>query len=125
MSDRKLISSGSPFEKANGYSRAVVTGDEVHIAGTTGYDYAKMAMPDDVVQQTRNIYATFAKVMKEAGGRDPENTLASIDQLPPELQHRALAAARLAVRRAGDRAGKRARLGSGPELSGARSALER
>ena len=66
MSDRKLISSGSPFEKANGYSRAVVVGDEVHIAGTTGYDYAKMAMPDDVAEQTRNIYATFAKVMKEA-----------------------------------------------------------
>ena len=68
MSDRKLISSGSPFEKAHGYSRAVVAGDEVHIAGTTGYDYAKMAMPDDVADQTRNIYSTFAKVMKEAGG---------------------------------------------------------
>jgi enamine deaminase RidA (YjgF/YER057c/UK114 family) len=68
MSSGKLISSGSPFEKANGYSRAVVTGDEVHIAGTTGYDYATMALPDDVAEQTRNIYATFAKVMKEAGG---------------------------------------------------------
>ena len=62
MSDRKLISSGSPFEKAHGYSRPVVTGDEVHIAGTTGYDYAKMAMPNDVAEQTRNIY------VKEAGG---------------------------------------------------------
>jgi enamine deaminase RidA (YjgF/YER057c/UK114 family) len=68
MSRGKLISSGSPFEKANGYSRAVVVNDEVHIAGTTGYDYAKMAMPDDVAEQTRNIYATFAKVMREAGG---------------------------------------------------------
>jgi enamine deaminase RidA (YjgF/YER057c/UK114 family) len=68
MSDRKLISSGSPFEKTYGYSRAVVSGDEVHIAGTTGYDYAKMAMPEDVAAQTRNIYATFAAVMKEAGG---------------------------------------------------------
>ena len=68
MSGGKLISSGSPFEKTHGYSRAVVTGDEVHIAGTTGYDYEKMAMPDDVAEQTRNIYATFAKVMKEAGG---------------------------------------------------------
>ena len=68
MSDRVLISSGSPFEKTYGYSRAVVAGDEVHIAGTTGYDYAKMAMPDDVAEQTRNIYATFANVMKEAGG---------------------------------------------------------
>jgi enamine deaminase RidA (YjgF/YER057c/UK114 family) len=68
MNDRTLISSGSPFEKTYGYSRAVVSGDEVHIAGTTGYDYAKMTMPDDIGEQTRNIYETFAKVMKEAGG---------------------------------------------------------
>jgi enamine deaminase RidA (YjgF/YER057c/UK114 family) len=68
MSDRKLISSRSPFEKTYGYSRAIVVGNEVHIAGTTGYDYAKMAMPDDVAEQTRNIYATFAGVLKEAGG---------------------------------------------------------
>ena len=69
MSRAKLISSGSPFEKMYGYSRAVVWGDEVHIAGTTGYDYTTMAMPDDVAEQTRNIYATFAKVMGEAGGK--------------------------------------------------------
>jgi enamine deaminase RidA (YjgF/YER057c/UK114 family) len=68
MSGRKLISSSSPFEKTSGYSRAVVWGDEIHIAGTTGYDYAKMAMPDDVAEQTRNIYSTFAAVLKEAGG---------------------------------------------------------
>jgi enamine deaminase RidA (YjgF/YER057c/UK114 family) len=64
----RLISSGSPFETHYGYSRAVVSGDEVHISGTTGYDYAKMTMPGDVAEQTRNIYATFTEVMKEAGG---------------------------------------------------------
>jgi enamine deaminase RidA (YjgF/YER057c/UK114 family) len=68
MADRRLVSSGSPFEKTSGYSRAVVRGDEVLIAGTTGYDYAKMSMPDDVGEQTRNIYATFAAVLREAGG---------------------------------------------------------
>ncbi len=73
---RKLLSSGSPFEKAYGYSRAVVAGDEVLISGTTGYDYARMAMPDDPAEQTRNIYATFAAVLKEAGG-----TLADIVRL--------------------------------------------
>jgi enamine deaminase RidA (YjgF/YER057c/UK114 family) len=67
-SERRLLSSGSPFERTYGYSRAVVSGDEVHIAGTTGYDYATMAMPDDPADQTRNIYATFAAVLKEAGG---------------------------------------------------------
>jgi enamine deaminase RidA (YjgF/YER057c/UK114 family) len=68
VSDRKLISSGSPFEKTYGYSRAVVSGDQVRIAGTTGYDYAKMTMPDEVADQTRSIYATIAAAMKEAGG---------------------------------------------------------
>jgi enamine deaminase RidA (YjgF/YER057c/UK114 family) len=68
MSGRKLISSGSPFEKTYGYSRAVIWGDEIHIAGTTGYDYARMAMPDDAAEQTRNIYSTFAAVLNEAGG---------------------------------------------------------
>ena len=66
--DRRLVSSGSPFERSYGYSRALVRGDEVLIAGTTGYDYARMAMPKDVAEQTRNIYATFAEVMKDAGG---------------------------------------------------------
>ena len=65
---QRLISTGSPFETHYGYSRAVVSGYEVHISGTTGYDYAKMAMPDDVAEQTRNIFATFAEIMKEAGG---------------------------------------------------------
>jgi enamine deaminase RidA (YjgF/YER057c/UK114 family) len=66
--ERRLLSSGSPFERTYGYSRAVISGDEVHIAGTTGYDYATMAMPDDPAEQTRNIYATFAAVLKDAGG---------------------------------------------------------
>jgi enamine deaminase RidA (YjgF/YER057c/UK114 family) len=67
--DRRLFSSGSPFERICGYSRALVRDDEVLIAGTTGYGHAKMARPDDVAQQTRNIYATFAAAMKEAGGQ--------------------------------------------------------
>ena len=62
------MSTGSPFERAHGYSRAIVCGDEVMISGTTGYDYALMAMPADPAEQTRNIYATFAAVLKEAGG---------------------------------------------------------
>jgi enamine deaminase RidA (YjgF/YER057c/UK114 family) len=74
--DRRLISSGSPFKSTFGYSRAVVSGDEVHISGTTGYDYSRMAMPDDPAEQTRNIYATFAAVLRDAGG-----TLADIVRL--------------------------------------------
>ena len=69
MPDRRLISSGSPFEKTFGYSRAVLDGDLLFISGTTGYDYATMTMPDRVSEQTRNIYKTFASTLAEAGGR--------------------------------------------------------
>jgi enamine deaminase RidA (YjgF/YER057c/UK114 family) len=67
MANRRLISTGSPFEAAYGYSRAVVDGDYVFVAGTTGYDYAKMEMPEDVAEQTRNCFSTIAKVLTDAG----------------------------------------------------------
>ena len=35
MSERELISSGSPYESKVGYSRAVKVGDWVFISGTT------------------------------------------------------------------------------------------
>lgn len=64
---RKLISTGSPFEKTAGYSRAVVQGDWCFVSGTTGYDYATMTMPDRVEDQTRNALVTIARALAEAG----------------------------------------------------------
>jgi enamine deaminase RidA (YjgF/YER057c/UK114 family) len=64
---RRLISTGSPFEKTAGFSRAVVDGDFCFVAGTTGYDYATMQMPPDVAEQTRNCFRTIARVLDEAG----------------------------------------------------------
>lgn len=64
---RTLISSGSPFESQAGYSRAVVQGDWCFVAGTTGYDYAGMTMPDGVEEQARNAMATIAATLAEAG----------------------------------------------------------
>ncbi|KEQ07443.1 RidA family protein [Pseudorhizobium pelagicum] len=63
----KRISSGSPFEARIGYSRAIVDADMVYVSGTTGYDYARMTMPDDVADQTRNALATIDKALQEAG----------------------------------------------------------
>lgn len=64
---RKLISTGSPFEKSAGYSRAVVQDNWCFVSGTTGYDYATMTMPDSVEEQTRNCLATIAKALQEGG----------------------------------------------------------
>ncbi|KAB1088768.1 RidA family protein [Neorhizobium galegae] len=63
----KRISSGSPFEARIGYSRAVVDRDIVYVSGTTGYDYARMEMPEDAAAQTRNTLGTIEKALKEAG----------------------------------------------------------
>jgi len=69
---RKLISSGSKFEKEIGYSRAVVDDDWVFVSGTTGFDYATMSIAPDVVTQTeqclKNIEA--ALVQAECSMRD-------------------------------------------------------
>jgi enamine deaminase RidA (YjgF/YER057c/UK114 family) len=64
---RRLISTGSPFERQGGYSRAVVDGDFCFVAGTTGYDYATMTMPPDVAEQARNAFRTIGNVLGEAG----------------------------------------------------------
>lgn len=64
---RRLISTGSPFEKEIGYSRAVVTGNHCFISGVTGYNYASMTLPEDVAEQTRNCLNTIEQVLSEAG----------------------------------------------------------
>ena len=67
MAKRRLISTGSPFEKTAGYSRAVADGQWCFVSGTTGYDYATMIMPEGVEDQTRNALATIEKTLAEAG----------------------------------------------------------
>lgn len=61
------VSTGSPFEAAIGYSRAVVADGWVFVAGTTGYDYATMTMPEAVEDQCRNALQTIENALKEAG----------------------------------------------------------
>lgn len=64
---KRLISSGSTFEAVAGYSRAVVDGDYVHVAGTTGFDYAQMRIDDDPVAQCRQCFRNIAAALAEAG----------------------------------------------------------
>ena len=64
---RKLISSGSSFEKEMGYSRAVVEGDWVFVSGTTGFNYDDMTIADDVVNQTEQCLKNIKGVLEQAG----------------------------------------------------------
>ena len=63
---RRLISSGSVFEKEVGYSRAVVAGDMIFVAGTTGYDYESMEISEDVATQAEQCIRNIEKALIEA-----------------------------------------------------------
>ena len=64
---RHRISQGSSFEEQVGYSRAVVDGRWVFIAGTTGYDYTTMTIDADVVEQCRQALANIDDALVRAG----------------------------------------------------------
>jgi enamine deaminase RidA (YjgF/YER057c/UK114 family) len=64
---RRLISSGSTFERDIGYSRAVVDGEWVFVSGTTGFDYATMTISDDVEQQAEQCLRNIEAALGEAG----------------------------------------------------------
>ena len=65
--DRRLISSGSPFEKQAGYSRAVAVGPWCFVAGTTGYDYATMSLAEGTVAQCERAMRNLDAALREAG----------------------------------------------------------
>lgn len=64
---RRGIASGSRFEALAGYSRAVVDGEWVFVSGTTGFDYGRDTIAEDVVEQTRQIFRNIGAALAEAG----------------------------------------------------------
>ena len=64
---RKLISSGSTFERDIGYSRAVAVGDWVFVSGTTGFDYSKMAISDEIAEQAEQCLKNIEAALRQGG----------------------------------------------------------
>jgi len=63
---RKLISSGSDFEKEMAYSRAVVQGDWIFVSGTTGFDYETMTISEDVSKQAEQTFINIINALAQA-----------------------------------------------------------
>jgi enamine deaminase RidA (YjgF/YER057c/UK114 family) len=63
----RRIFSGGPHEPLVGYARAVVSGNFVFVAGTTGRDPATNAMPPTVVEQCANALAIIEAALVDAG----------------------------------------------------------
>lgn len=64
---RRLISSGSSFERDIGYSRAVVDDEWIFVSGTTGFDYQSMTIQDGIVDQTEQCLQNIESALREAG----------------------------------------------------------
>jgi enamine deaminase RidA (YjgF/YER057c/UK114 family) len=62
---RRHISSGSPWEELAGYSRAVVDGDWVFVAGTVGLDLRTMTLPEGAAAQAEQALNTIERALAE------------------------------------------------------------
>jgi enamine deaminase RidA (YjgF/YER057c/UK114 family) len=64
---RRLISTGSHWERDAAFSRVVVDGEWAFVSGTTGFDYAAMTISADVAAQTRQALENINAALQEAG----------------------------------------------------------
>jgi len=68
MTERKSISSGTPWESVVGYSRAVRIGNHIWVAGTTATDESGQVFgPGDVAAQTRYTLQKIERALNQAG----------------------------------------------------------
>jgi enamine deaminase RidA (YjgF/YER057c/UK114 family) len=64
--NRRLISSGSPFEEKIAYSRAVVQGEWIFVSGTTGFDYSTMSISPRIEDQARQCMENIKNALLQA-----------------------------------------------------------
>ena len=66
--DRKTVDSGTEWESAVGYSRAVRSGDEVHVSGTTATDEdGELVGSGDPYAQAKQALANVERALEAAG----------------------------------------------------------
>jgi len=66
MTERRLISSGAPWEPIFGYSRAVKAGNQVFVAGTVGRN-SDGSVPPGAYEQAKRALEIIGQALAEAG----------------------------------------------------------
>jgi enamine deaminase RidA (YjgF/YER057c/UK114 family) len=65
----EVITAGASWPEHYTYSPALRVGNTVYNSGTTGTDdEGKITAPGDIVEQTRQIYRKFERLLNAAGG---------------------------------------------------------
>lgn len=67
MSQRIVISSGSPWEEVVGYSRAIRIGNIIEVAGTTAMNGDVLIGKNDLYAQATYIFQKIEKALQDAG----------------------------------------------------------
>jgi enamine deaminase RidA (YjgF/YER057c/UK114 family) len=65
--ERRVIQTDSPYEKKYGYSRAVVAGPHVYVAGTAPIMADGSEPPGDAYGQAKRCFEIIAAALAEAG----------------------------------------------------------
>lgn len=72
--ERRRISSGSPYEPLAGFSRAIVAGRHVHVAGTAPVMADGAAPPEGAYAQAQRCLEIIVQALEQAGAR-PEDVV--------------------------------------------------
>lgn len=66
---REVVTGGGPWSSRYTYAPALRVGDTVFLSGTTGTDdEGRITAPGDIVEQTRQIFSKFERLLNAAGG---------------------------------------------------------
>jgi enamine deaminase RidA (YjgF/YER057c/UK114 family) len=65
--ERKLVTGHSPYEGVAGFSRAVVVGDRVHVAGTAPIPPGGEPVPEGAYEQAALCLSIIAEALERAG----------------------------------------------------------